>query len=561
MNFGLLSPNRLAVFLFSAAITGLFGALSLGLGKDQSWDLLNYHFYNPYSLLYGRLRFDIAPAQLQTFLNPAIDLIPYLLMTHYDARVVSFILGALHGVNFLLVFGITRTLLRRIQVSDSMCWVCCLAAGAFGCYGAGFIQELGGQSHDNTISVFVLGGLWLAIKGVAQAEEGQIGTARSGKWIWSGFLVGLATGLKLTAAPYAIAIAIGIIAAMPNRQTFIYRLPMWGASVACGFLLAAGWWMRILWIRFRNPLFPFCNHIFKSPWWSFENFADMRWHPKNVMDALAYPIRMALNGERTSEVFLRDGRFLILMTVLGAVFMPLAYARCGSFTKQSKTSGLSGRVRVGESELTLLTVFCAATFIVWVVEFGYYRYLISLEILIPAYLIFVSLYWARIRRWLFPIMIVLLSINAAWLRPPSPSRIPWQYSTGKDGLFEHRKQTYLCLTAPPLPAGRNMIVMLGSEPMAYLIPLLPKELRFVRPEGNLYRSERNHSLLLTSIWQGIQEYSGNLFVLIPANENAYRRIPDVFGQDSVWNVGRDAPIVLKPNTGVIYWLVPMKRRE
>src|SRR5208337_4713060 len=194
----------------------------------------------------------------------------------------------------------------------------------------------------------------------------------------------------------------------------------------------------------------------------------------------------------------RDARFLLLMIALIGVLVILPTARWKLFQKKRHTHGLSNPVTVADSRLSLVTAFCATTLIVWVFTFGYYRYLVALEILTPPYLIYLGCYWAECRRWLLPLVVVLLALNAAWLRPPSPSRIPWEYSTKKGGLFATRKQRYFDLSAPALPAGSNMIVMLGGDPMAFLIPFFPKEVRFVRPEGNLFRSEVQQTLLLKS---------------------------------------------------------------
>nr|NCR13794.1 hypothetical protein [Microcystis aeruginosa SX13-11]NCR59966.1 hypothetical protein [Microcystis aeruginosa LL13-06] len=38
------------------------GIISVILGQDVSWDLRNYHFYNPYMLLTGRFKYDVLPA-------------------------------------------------------------------------------------------------------------------------------------------------------------------------------------------------------------------------------------------------------------------------------------------------------------------------------------------------------------------------------------------------------------------------------------------------------------------------------------------------------------------
>ena len=53
-----------------AACVVAAGARSIGLGKDVNWDLRNYHWYNAWALLNGRLGWDLAPAQLQTYYNP-----------------------------------------------------------------------------------------------------------------------------------------------------------------------------------------------------------------------------------------------------------------------------------------------------------------------------------------------------------------------------------------------------------------------------------------------------------------------------------------------------------
>lgn len=53
--------------LLSGACTAVAAAW---LGQDTSWDTLNYHFYNPYALLEGRLGWDIQPAGRQMYFNP-----------------------------------------------------------------------------------------------------------------------------------------------------------------------------------------------------------------------------------------------------------------------------------------------------------------------------------------------------------------------------------------------------------------------------------------------------------------------------------------------------------
>ena len=77
------------IFAFCFIASGL---RSLSLGKDANWDLRNYHWYNAWSVLNGRLGFDLAPAQLQTYHNPLADLPFYGLASAFpeSPRLVAF---------------------------------------------------------------------------------------------------------------------------------------------------------------------------------------------------------------------------------------------------------------------------------------------------------------------------------------------------------------------------------------------------------------------------------------------------------------------------------------
>ena len=64
----------LDVGLLLAAMLLAGTASVLLLRQDANWDLQNYHFYNAWAFVHGRLGWDLAPAQLQTFHNPLLDL-------------------------------------------------------------------------------------------------------------------------------------------------------------------------------------------------------------------------------------------------------------------------------------------------------------------------------------------------------------------------------------------------------------------------------------------------------------------------------------------------------
>ena len=87
--------------LIFACLAGGLGALHFGFALE--WDLLNYHLYNPHALMTGRQAIDIAPAQLQTFLNPALHLPMYLVFRYTNAALLVFIIGVIQGSQLVLL--------------------------------------------------------------------------------------------------------------------------------------------------------------------------------------------------------------------------------------------------------------------------------------------------------------------------------------------------------------------------------------------------------------------------------------------------------------------------
>ena len=55
--------------------------LSIKLGQDAFWDTKNYHLYNAWAFLNHRYARDIAPASMQSYFNPLLDVAYFLLST------------------------------------------------------------------------------------------------------------------------------------------------------------------------------------------------------------------------------------------------------------------------------------------------------------------------------------------------------------------------------------------------------------------------------------------------------------------------------------------------
>ena len=98
------------------------GYLSVALGPDNNWDLRFYHLYAPWAYLHGRYLYDLGPAQYQGFFNPTADYLFYALISsrlNDHPHIVAFIMGAVHGINAILILAIALHVIRPFQRLES----------------------------------------------------------------------------------------------------------------------------------------------------------------------------------------------------------------------------------------------------------------------------------------------------------------------------------------------------------------------------------------------------------------------------------------------------------
>src|SRR5229473_4905218 len=98
-----------------AVVVIALGGVSLWLGQDMNWDLLNYHYYDGYAFLHDRLARDIVPAGIQTYQPPLLHAFHDLGIAHLPPRVFGFLLGILHGLNVPVLFVLARRVLSSAE--------------------------------------------------------------------------------------------------------------------------------------------------------------------------------------------------------------------------------------------------------------------------------------------------------------------------------------------------------------------------------------------------------------------------------------------------------------
>ncbi len=485
----LFSPRLIRAAAVVSLCAGALGAWLLG--QDGGFDLKNYHYYNAWALLGGRLGHDFVVAQQQTWFNPLLDLLYYLPVRVFGPALGSALLGALQGVSFWLLLLIAGRLLSCQSPGWSDRAVRCVAIGCavVGAYGPIGWAGLGSSRGDLTVCLFVLASLWVLLHHPSFDAGGSGRQGSSQRLLFaSGLLMGLGCGLKPTTASFAVAVALSLtlVGSKSVRDRFRASI-VWCGGAFLAILVSSGPWMAILLSHYGSPVFPFANHIIGSPYGPEESFADIRFQPDGLGEFLTFPFQFAVGGEVAWEFAFRDLR-LSLLCVLLVVYGLAVLSRRGA--ERAVASPL----------LRLLLVFSVVSYLVWQVMFCVYRYLAPLELLAP--LLIVALLVRLIPRPATALVaaVAALLVIAVLVKLPAVERLPWQ-----DNIFG--------VELPELAlADDSIVVLAGDDATSYLVTYFPPPIRFLRIAGNFGFPE-DDTLINRDMRRVLEQADGPLYFL------------------------------------------------
>ena len=470
----------------------LSGCVSLWLGQDLNFDLLSYHYYNGYAFLDGRLERDLAPVGWHTYINPTLDALFYAGMTKLPARVFGFALGALQGANLALIYLLSLAVLAPLGSRTARALA--LVAAALAGLGPSARSLLGTTMGNNLVSLPVLGSLVVLLWPPLLRET------RSGWPDWSAArlvavaaLCGAATGLRLTAAGEHLALLAVTLAfaawGRPPRSAL--RAGGWlvlGSAV--GFAMTAGYWCLQLALRFGNPLFPFANQIFRSPWFEPHFFRDQRFAARGLLDVLRPPLDLALgHTDRLLEIGVRDARVLVLFVVVVAALVVTLTRRCrrGADAAWAPSPG------------SFLLAFWFSAYAVWVAAFYYYRYMTTLELLAPL-AVFVALRTLVATRLLLPLAVALAIGLGLEARSESWGRGDWQ-------------ENWFGVELPALARRPGTLVLIAGAPVSFALPYFPADATFAHLTA--IRDKGGSDLFARELQRRIDTHLGPLLLVAP----------------------------------------------
>jgi Glycosyltransferase family 87 len=428
-----LIPVAIAI---AAAIAG--ATYSWFQGLDANWDWQNYHEYNAWAVIHGSYSTDVLPAGFQTYFNPVVYFPAYFLRHCLPAPYGALIIGAIHGLNLVLIYFLTRVLLREAGTASAIGAAILIAAS-----GPMTLVETGTSFADILTALPVIAGLALIV---------SVETQHWQRYVVAGLLIGAAVGLKLTNVVFALgAAACLLVSARPFLG--ISCLAIGGAVGAAA---TGGAWSWMLWRDFGNPFFPLFNGIFTSKELQPLNILDLQFTPHSLLDALAYPFYWLQSGTRTAEHPFRDARFAVVMVLL---LITLA-------------------VRLVRQRPILLrrdfqfVIFFLISYVAWLGLFAIQRYAVALELLCGP--LIVLLVWrletlpseGSARNWMSRragLSVLTAATIALWCQPGDWWHRPWS-------------EPYQPKISEALQSPATYFIL--DKPVAYIAPQLPPKSRF-----------------------------------------------------------------------------------
>ena len=333
------------------------GLYSVLLGQDVNWDLLNYHLYNPFAFLNGKIGHDFMAAGVHSCLNPLPDVYFYLLFKQFfnAPRWIAFFMGLPYGVLGWALYGLAKEVFAQTAYPR---WLAAAAAG-IGATAAGIMSQIGMTTNEIPLAVLNLLALWLVLRW-ARGKGGNSGI------YWSAFLSGLAAGMKLTAAPYCLALFAAAVCARRIRHPF-KTFGLFALSGLAGFLAADGYFLWKWYTLYGNPVFPFYNQIFHSPFFDPIYLTETRFFPTTWLQWLFYPFYWAFSpAALAGEVPVHD--------------MRLAAAFVGAFVWAVQIWRQKAQRIFGRAAAAVL-VYVVTGYVLWLTQFSILRYAAVVEAL------------------------------------------------------------------------------------------------------------------------------------------------------------------------------------
>jgi hypothetical protein len=449
------------IIVISALGIVAFALYSIRLKQDINWDLQNYHYYTAHAFLNGRLKQDLLPAGIQSYLNPLPYVHYYLLVNYLPPKWAAAATGALQGLSVPLVYLLSsRVVVNKYVVSPRDRFVVASLATVVGVASPMLLSEIGTSFADIysaqliTLSLIILFGPFVQVRDRISPMPIQI--------LGAGLIVGMATGCKLTNAVFALAGAFSILTITAPR---FLNLCVWVFGGVIGFALTGGVWAVRVFNAFGNPFFPYWNGIFLSSLFRPSNLSEGRYIPRSLWHALTYPFLWSTGNNTTAEIGFTDiryGVFSVLIIPATVIFIrSLVFGTRNSRELENTT----GSAFANKVPALFIFVFYVTSYALWLAIFGEQRFAVPLELLSGIFLLILCDLLGRVRLSKLLILSVVSLLIIVCMKTSSWGRVRWT-------------KTWFDLSVPQELLDPKAVYLKTEHRNAYVIPFFPQDARF-----------------------------------------------------------------------------------
>lgn len=364
----LFSTRRSAIFMM-ILVPVFLGTLSVFYGQASGWDFYNYHVYNGYAYIHGRLNLDLAPGGFQSYFNPLLDAVYYLMSENLPPKVVGFLMGFVPALVFIPLWLLVYFVLSRSSFINSDVLSLATVIALVGVFSTSFVARTGSVDGDSVTTIFQMWALYFILRFVVNEHF----SSRVIFWLLlAGVISGLGSGLKLTGVAASIALCIGLLFIGRKGMSRLSAPFLFGLGVLSGLMITGGDWFFKMYQHFGNPLFPQFGSFFPSDLASSVNVIDKRYLPSGFLDFLVWPFEFLLNPSRLSG----DAWPQIIWPVfyiLGFFFLIKKIRDFFSFSTPW----------VVDSASLFVIIYTVVGFVVWMFLFSIYRYQVYFVLTAP----------------------------------------------------------------------------------------------------------------------------------------------------------------------------------
>lgn len=368
----------------------LGGLISLCHKQGTSWDLLNYHLYIPWAFFNNRIDVDFCACGVHSYLNP-IGMLPYYFLTEYlndFPRLVAIMQGFNWSILAFLVYLISYKMIKTNK--EYLNIFLSFISSIIGSTTAVIYMQIGLGTIGLSCFIPILLGLYILINNFENKKN----------IFFSGLFCGFAVGLKLTNGIYLLTIFLSLACYLLfykklSVKELLKKILFFVLGSAIGFFVINGFWMVILYEKFKNPFFPMFNNFFKSEFYTQVAYHDDRFAIKNILDFLILPLTNLFQLIENKEEFYGEVKYILTHYPVYDMRFGIEYICCillafflnNSLVKKINLSHLNLNL------LNFLLCFFFFSYTIWIIGFCILRYFVpslilsGLFILIAFYII------------------------------------------------------------------------------------------------------------------------------------------------------------------------------